>query len=248
MDKCIVEYLKDKKDRTSDLYTWGFKESIPQKQFNITVSGNTCFEKTVSLKDQLRAHLKKNPASEQDVAEYFIKEWGGIKRFSKSNEVVSEFSQWKGTAERPLIFKPKFPSISSWSKWAALVCPEWACIYDARVAYSINAINYLKGGEHKIFPSPEGRNSRLELLDVTTLLLSIKLQQGESNPKHVKEVHFVKEKDAYLKYLDLVGSVSEALWNDRSHIHQVEMLLFSLADKDIYRDLFDKVCQTSGHL
>jgi len=246
MRKLVTSYIKSKMEKIADLHTWDFKVSIPEERLNITIGGTSWLEKTLSLKEQLRTYLNKNTDadSHEKVAKYFITEWGGIKRFSRSKEVVSDFSHWRKTSERPepSSFKPKFTSVSSWSKWASLVCPDWACIYDSRVAYSINAINYLGGGEHKIFPSPDGRNSRIGLLDVSTLLLAMKLKQDDSsNPKNVKAAYFVKEKDAYFEYLKLVGLVSEALWNDSARIHEVEMLLFALADKDVYEDLFTNV-------
>jgi len=242
MDRKIAEYLKSKKDNISTLYMWDFKVSILQEQFGIEVEGTTWFEKTKSLKNKLREYISENPDAQDDVAEYFITKWGGIPTFSKSKEVVSKFSKMQGTQARPTDFKQEFSSISSWSKWASLVCPSWACIYDARVVYSINAINYLGGGEHKIFPTPDGRNTRLGLLDISTLLLGMKIKAGDSNnPKDVEATYFIKKKDAYLKYLDLVVSVSKALWNDSAHIHEVEMLLFALADTDIYNDVFEKV-------
>ncbi len=33
------------------------------------------------------------------------------------------------------------------------------------------------------------------------------------------------------------------LWNDTNHIHEVEMLLFSLADRQIYQDVFDRIAR-----
>lgn len=245
MQTIISSYLENQVGQIENLYTWDFDITIPAKYFNINITGDTWFERTVSLKRELRAYLEKNPDSSERVAHYFIKEWGGIKQFSKANEVITTFTPFQGSTDSPPSFKPNFTSVSSWSKWASLVCPEWACIYDARVAYSINAINYLNGGTHKILPSPDGRNSRLGLLDVSTILLTKKIKEGDSNnPKQVRVAHFVPKQDTYLLYLDILTSVSENLWGDRKHIHEVEMLLFALADQKIYQDLFKKVGRT----
>lgn len=247
MDKQIAEYLDDKITRLEELYKWDFDASIPLDKFGILAEGDNWLQKTISLKSKLRDYISKNPSERNEVAKYFITEWGGIRRFSRPNEVVNDFSCLQGSNEKPTNFKQKFKSVSSWSKWASLVCPDWACIYDARVAYSINAINYLGGGQHKIFPTPDGRNTRIGLLNVSTLLLEMKIKTGDSSdPKFVKNAHFVKEKDAYIKYLDLVSSVSRRLWNNISHIHDVEMLLFALADTTIYNDVYKKVCDRNG--
>lgn len=242
----IANYLNGKKDQVAKLYAWKFNEAIPLERFKITVAGNSWYDKTISLKQQLRRYLTENPDSHGHVADYFIKGWGGIKGFRKSAEVVKSFSHLQGKDQRPAAFNPDFESVSSWSKWAALVCPNWACIYDARVAYSINAINYLNGGDGKIYPAPPGRNTRLQLVDVVTLLLMKKLtKDSSSDPKDIALAHFIEEKNVYVEYLDLVTSVSEKIWGDRSKFHDVEMLLFSLADKEIYSDLFTKVCQAN---
>lgn len=244
MDKKIAKYLKDKKDQLLELYTWDFDPAIPQKKFGISIEGASWLEKTRSLRRKLREYIAANPDSQVEVAEYFIKDWGGMEQFSESRDVVNHFLKWRGTLTMPEGFKPKFTSISSWSKWAALVCPDWACVYDARVAYSINAINYLGDGDQKIYPMPAQKSSRTALLDidVSTLLLQKMLKNpSNNNPKNIKAAYFVAEGDVYRQYLNLLVSVSEILWNDREHIHEVEMLLFTLADTEIYSDLFVKV-------
>jgi hypothetical protein len=244
MNNKIANYLRGKKENISALYTWGFDETVPQKKFGVVADGTNWLEKTISLKRGLREYLSNNPEAQVDVAHYFITEWGGIKRFSKSKETVEDFSKWQGSQTRPADFKPKYASVSSWSKWLSLMYPSWACIYDSRVAYSINAINYLDGGEQKIFPVPEGRNTRLNIMDISTLLLKQKLKKGcGSNPKDIKKAHFINERDAYLDYLDLMVTVSKELWGDETHIHEVEMLLFALADTVIYEDVLAKACE-----
>lgn len=239
MDKLISEYLASRKSSISTIYTWKFVESIPLNLFGVSVTGSTWYEKTISLKQSLRIYIRGKRDDQEKVAQYFIKDWGGIKRFSKSKEVVGQFNTLAETSAMPANFKPKFSSVSSWSKWASLVCPAWACIYDARVAYSINAINLLNGGGHKIFPTPDGRNTRLSLIDVSTLLLSTKISPiDSSNPKDIEKKYFVPKEDAYIQYVNIVKAVSNSLWGDYGHIHEVEMLLFALADTDIYEDVF----------
>ena len=248
MDEQIADFLKERKDKLSELYQWNFDTTIPQEKFNITLSGKTWLEKTTELKTLLCENIKNSNNSHEleTIAVYFIKEWGGIKRFSKAREVVEQFKNISGTESTPDGFKPKFQSISSWSKWASLVCPKWACIYDARVAYSINGINFIKGGKHKIFPIPEGRNSRLNILDVSTLLLSIKIRNNDKgDPKTLRKNHFVEESSAYTEYLSILRGVSHKLWEDHEHIHEVEMLLFALADTDVYEEIFNAVKQAS---
>lgn len=92
---------------------------------------------------------------------------------------------------------------------------------------------------------PEGRNTRLKMLDINTLLLGSRLKSGESSePKHLRKAHFLPEEPVYPTYLTLLRNVSNILWNDADHIHEVEMLLFSLADRDIYQDVFRQLSKS----
>lgn len=244
MDSHVDRYLKDKKDDLPALYNWTFDQTFASAQFGSTFIGQNAFDRTLELKAGLRALVNSSTCDIEDgrVATYFTKVWGGITRFSKVDETLGLFSSLKGIAEIPVGFQPRFQQISSWSKWASIVCPDWACIYDARVAYSLNAITYLMGAEHPIFPMPEGRNTRLKMLDVTTLLLGERLLSGESSdPKDLRKKHFFSERAAYPRYVSLVRNVSIELWGNPHHIHEVEMLLFSLADGQIYQDVFDRL-------
>ena len=246
MEKAVAEFLREKKDDLPSLYDWAFDDHFATTEFGIAFTGKTSFDRTLELKAGLR-YLVLSTRCEAEhgrVATYFIKVWGGITRFSKVRETLELFSPHKGSPAVPAGFKPSFKLISSWSKWASIVCPDWACIYDARVAYSLNAINYLTGAAYPIFPMPEGRNTRLKMLDVTTLLLGERLLQGESSdPKSMREKHFVPEQDAYLRYLSIVRKVSKDLWGDEKHIHEVEMLLFALADGEIYQEVFNRLAK-----
>lgn len=244
MEECVAQYLSDKKDCLPSLYTWKFTSSIATERFGISFSGQTLFDKVMELKKSLRQQVASSTCTvrQGEIATYFIKEWGGIRRFTKVDETLARFSELKGSPIAPQRLKIPFQGVSSWSKWASIVCPDWACIYDARVAYSLNAINYLAGANQPIFPTPPGQNSRLKMLDITTLLLSQRLQKGESSdPDKMRIKHFIPKPDTYLQYLALLRGVSTALWEDPGRIHEVEMLLFSLADGEIYSDVFERL-------
>jgi len=249
MENAIADYLRNKKDLLPSLYDWKFDDARAAELFEISFEGRDWFQKTLELKEGLRSRVRSTACAtvHGDVATYFIKKWGGITRFSKVAETLELFAQYQGEKVIPLDFKPPFERISSWSKWASIVCSDWACIYDTRVAYSLNAINYLQGIGHPIFPMPDGRNTRLRMLDITTLLLNERLQSDESSdPKSLKARHFLPDHDAYVTYLKLAQGVSMQLWNDTEHIHEVEMLLFSLADGQIYQDVFDRIAHSSN--
>lgn len=253
MHKLVAEYLCPWKDKLPTLYDWDFDLGRATSEFGLSFGGSTSFERTLELKSGLRQLVRGTdcPIEHGRVATYFVKVWGGITRFSKVDETLALFSHIKGSTAPPVVYNPPFKMISSWSKWASIVCPDWACIYDARVAYSLNAINFLAGAKHPIFPMPEGRNSRLKMLDVSTLLLSEKLGHpqlhvhGASDPKTIRRNHFIPEHSTYAAYVSLVSKVSQDLWADSNHIHEVEMLLFSLADTGIYADVFNRLSNSA---
>ena len=246
MHKEIAEFLGSHKESLEKIYTWDFAEKIPKEQFGIIAEGDTWLARNLDLKTKLANRIADNHNMDEltRIADYYIKNWGGIRRFTRASEIVEQFREISGTKNPPENFEFPFDSISSWSKWASLICPNWACIYDARVAYSINVINYLTGAKYKIFPIPNGRNTRLGMLDVKTLLLSAKIEvEDNSEPAALRRKYFISEKDVYRAYLKIVQEVSKQLWTDESHIHEVEMLLFAIADSVAYESLFNSLAQ-----
>ncbi len=239
----IAEYLLKYRGRIDELYRWPFKEEIPSREFGFSFSGKTALQKTIELKRQISeaARDAHSEAEKERLAIYFIKDWGGIANIRDVREIVSRFN--------PVAFSEAlckadfgFEKISSWSKWLSVVCPKWACIYDTRVAYSLNAINYISGSKHKIFPMPDGRNSRINILDVTTLLLSRKLSAADSSePKTIRKSHFLSEPATYETYTEVIHNVHSLLWDSSQSCQFSEMLLFSLADTHIYEDLLGVV-------
>lgn len=239
----VAEYLSKFKDHIDELYAWPFDESIPMTQFGFQFSGNTPFKKALELKKQVSDAAKSATSydEKEKLAAYFIKIWGGIAKISDIRKIVLRFDQVAFT-ETMCNADFSFKNISSWSKWISVVCPKWACIYDTRVAYSLNAINYISGAKHKIFPMPDGRNTQINILDVTTLLLSKKLSATDSSkPKTIRESHFISESLAYKSYIEVIHQISTLLWGSSVPCQFAEMLLFSIADSHIYEDLFASV-------
>lgn len=100
----LAEYLSPHKEKLAQHYAWKFNEKIPSDHFGFTFSGSTPFERSLELKRQLSeaALSAKQIEKRQDLANYSIKEWGGIRRFSKAREVVEDFGPLAG-GPRPAI-------------------------------------------------------------------------------------------------------------------------------------------------
>lgn len=241
----IAQYLVPFKDDLQKHYSWPFDVNIPKSKFGFNFTGKNMFANTLQLKSQLQnAAIRARDNEELKLlADYFIKEWGGHKNNFDILNLIETHKKISFSRDVPSNFDFEFKNISEWSKWLCIVCPAWAVIYDARVIYSINAINYLTGSKYKIFPMPEIRNQKINFLDISTLILNDRLSSTDSaDPRFATDYHFVDKKIAYVQYADLIKKVGSQLYGKRSAGHiDAEMLLFSLADRQIFEDVFLKV-------
>jgi hypothetical protein len=158
MENYLSQFIESLKDDLASHYCWKFDEKVPSERFDIDVQGNNWLEKTLSLKCQLNARLKEYRTDRTElrrIANYFIQEWGGINRFDSAEDVIDAFEDIMDSETIPLPpYKFAFDGVTSWSKWLTLACPAWACIYDARVTYTLNVLNYVNGEPVRNFVCP----------------------------------------------------------------------------------------------
>lgn len=214
-----------------------------------SAKSNDSFSPTLKLRKTIPFKIKSSaPNMQVEIAKWIVKEWGGIpigeeKNFKKCIETALEEHR-KGA-----MFT--FERIASWSKFLAFMYPTQYAIYDARVVYSLNWI-LLNAGENKFFPVLEGRNSVMGLLDYKLqLLLTIhdkndivkKLEARKGNKTHFlsgleKDVFYDKS-EAFSKYCDLLCKIAIKIYpkGDQHALTKVEMILFSIADRDIAVDV-----------
>lgn len=242
MKEIVTGYLKNYTGSLLALYNWSPDEKILADRFGIDISRcDSVLDKNVLLKSELTKIIRNNPSKENkiNIANYIIKDWGGIRRFGRAEEVVTRFQEIEFSRNIPDI-QFDFQGISSWSKYLSIIAPDWACIYDARVAYSLNVINYISGSKHPIFPGPSGRNSKINLLDIESLLLAAKIQEpGADSPRDIKRKHYISEDEVYKFYIKLIHGVHNELWDTSDPIQYTEMLLFAIADSYAYKDLLN---------
>lgn len=246
MKDTATAYLRNYTGQLSDLYKWNPDERILNDRFGINTSKcTTALEKNVYLKGELTKIVQNNGSKENklNIANYIIKDWGGIRRFDKGEEVVNNFQQIEFSRTMPN-HQFDYKGISSWSKYLSIIAPNWACIYDARVAYTLNVINYISGSNHRIFPVPSGRNSRIRLLDIETLLLAKKIRGSDiDSPRGIKRKYYINESEVYRIYIELVSELHSVLWKSTDPIQYTEMLLFAISDNIAYQDLL-KFCRS----
>jgi len=94
---------------------------------------------------ELRSYLSGAWGSGSDTARtamvvWYIKKWGGISRL-KDKHIASY-----AAAGPPSIDVKNFDKIASWSKALAMMQPTQFAIYDARVAFALNAIQAVRLG------------------------------------------------------------------------------------------------------
>lgn len=259
----IVEYLKKHKDNIHNLYTWnaqteklvdfGILTDIEHyKLNNVEPYISRPYEKEIILKKKVNQKLLYSFKNDKEtffkLCLWIIKDWGGIKS--------AQDEQTKKLIERFLEeAEPSFKRIASSSKVGSYMYPEKNIIYDSRVAYSLNWIILSQNAGNIFFPIPEGRNSRMTAFDMNVLLRlrNIELYKIDNFKKLSKknfisttdkEIYMPKNK-AYSELNKLIKKISYKLWeNDiekQKNLFYTEMLLFSIADKEIYKDITDRL-------
>jgi hypothetical protein len=236
-------YVKPPPDCIAQLIESAEKSAKSNDSFSPTLK----LRKTIPFK--LKSSLKSSaPNMPVEIAKWIVKEWGGIpigeeKNFKKCIETALE-EHSKGA-----MFK--FERIASWSKFLAFMYPKEYAIYDARVVYSLNWI-LLSAGADKFFPVLEGRNSVMGLLDYKLQLLLTNHKKNEIvnklEARKGNKTHFLSglEKDvfydksiAFSEYCCLLREIAEKIYpkKDPHALTKVEMILFSIADRDIAVDV-----------
>jgi hypothetical protein len=256
LDK-IVGFLKQYKDDLNKLYTWNAKidrlvelNVLTELEFR-ELSEKVSFDREIILKQKINTKLKEFYKSDKkqfdSLCLWIIKDWGGILTAKDSNtiELISEFLRSE---------KPSYKRIASSSKVGAYMYPDKYIIYDSRVAYSLNWIILSKNAGEFFFPIPSGRNSKMMAFDMNVL---IRLKNIDHySPSDVSEMdkkqyvsqkdksQYIPENEAYMELNKLVKEISAKLWNDenaKKMLYYTEMLLFSIADREIYMDITNKL-------
>ena len=248
----IVNYLSKYKEKLENQYKWKFKieynEEIwlgHQEKVEAIAAEKNSFTRELKLK-KLINEIFNNAKAEQHKAlmNWIVKEWGGIKTSDKLAFDKKHFEANKKNL--------KFDRIASYSKIAAFMYPEECIIYDSRVAYSLNWILLAEEASTSFFPIPEGRNSKMMAFDMNTLI-HIKNKEkfaviGDVPTKHISSTDadiFIDKDKAYQELNKLIKEVNKQLWHDhperQQYLYYTEMLLFSIADNIVFKDIVNRL-------
>lgn len=252
----IVGYLLPLKETLHQLYNWNAKidrlvefKIIDIEQLN-SWNRLSNYEKELNIKHTLNEYFKVANSERfvdskfDEVCYWIIKDWGGINlNEDKVKPLVDEFLTKKDWG---------FDKIASISKVASFFFPEEFIIYDSRVAYSLNWIILKTDAGNKYFPIPEGRNSKMTSFDMNTLI-HIKYATNYFTDDHQEllgknkfiskrdQIIYFDKQEAYKRLNRLIKEISKKLWDGdlekTQKLFYTEMLLFSIADKDIFQDI-----------
>ncbi len=254
----IVNYLNKYKSDLPNLYKWNAKidrlvelETLTQKQVEEINKIKRPYEKELQLKkivgQKLNETLKTNKILFDKLCLWVIKDWGGILT-ANDNDTIKLIDNFLKQDN------PEFNRIASSSKVGAYLFPEKNIIYDSRVAYSLNWIILSENAGQQYFPIPEGRNSKMSAFDLNVLIRlknisiyqpsDITLLDNRLFIKNLDKQLFIDKKIAYFELNKLVKQINQKLWqgdNEKErNLFFTEMLLFSIADKEVFVDITKK--------
>lgn len=259
----IIDYLKKYKHNIHNLYTWNanteklvdfgiLTDEEHYKLNNVEPYSSRPYEKEIILKKKINQKLLDSYTNDKEfffkLCLWVIKDWGGIKtaKDEQTKELIEVFLSETS---------PSFKRIASSSKVGSFMYPEKNIIYDSRVAYSLNWIIFSKNAGDIFFPIPEGRNSKMTAFDMNVLIRlknieSYKVDNLEEldNKKFINSIdkkNYIPKNIAYTELNKLIKEISYKLWEGdiekQKNLYYTEMLLFSIADREIYKDITDRL-------
>ena len=254
----IANYLEKFKFALPDLYKWNANISRLVELDVLTneqvekLNQLTPYLKEIQLKKIVGKKLNESYTNNSELFDklsiWIIKDWGGIKtsNISDTIQLINRFIKTE---------KPDFKRIASSSKVGSYLYPHKNIIYDSRVAYSLNWIILSQNAGSHYFPIPEGRNSKMKAFDLNVLIRLKNISNYQvsdinelNNRLFIKQSDsnlFISEKNAYDELKKLILQVHRILWkNDLEKIENLyytEMLLFAIADREIYVDITSNI-------
>ena len=201
----------------SDRYTWPKKGAFPEFD-DISLEGSN-YEKNIQLKQVSRNIFLAN-VDTLKLAKYFVSDWGGVR--SNRDKTLNKYISWINEGKYP----DTIGGIASYSKLYSFYDPDMYAIYDARVAVSLNMIQFIADKPCLFFPYLKGRNRKIEAIRVhphlsKKTLLSIGFQE-------------IKSCDVYRKYNTVLLNLLQGM-PKYYNLYHLEMSLF--ADAEILADI-----------
>lgn len=270
--RAVADYLSVHRSKLNGFH-WRIEASCGQEGVRrellscMSVEGG--FAETMQLRQavaarareiQAQAELPRRMEDLADLARFVISDWGSLNgNLQKTIDRYAErftgihipFDIIRSAAELQAAVPPRkrrglfsFSGVASWSKWLSFVWNDWALIYDARIAFALDAIHFNCKVDAPVFPVPVGRNPLLANFDAQSSAafawvawsVGANLSASETRSRLVNAV--APEKEAYGYYLAVMAEAYQLLWpsfESRPLVH-TEMLLFMISIEDIADD------------
>lgn len=192
-------------------YRWKLKPEHVEQAFGLALPADSFYAMTRAVKRGLADQWQTMPHRRLALADYAVREFGGVR--TNAPATLQSYVDIISQGRVPETVK----GIASWSKVAAFSDPQAHAIFDARVAFSLNALQWLAGqAPCWWFPQLPGRN---KLLTATwPLLKAQRVKQG-----------WLRQADdvVYGNYLASLRTVAQELG---AEIDDIEMILFAKAE------------------
>jgi hypothetical protein len=276
----VAAYLEPLRDALKN-YRWEMGKGVPEAAQKlglprIDIKGGLAATHALRADVAHKARqLHDLPASERgaslkDLCRFVIKTWGALigNKDETIAKYVATFTSGKigdfcsvtslERLQKQTNCSFPFDGISSWSKWLNFVWNDWALIYDARIAFALNAIHFMSGVDARAFPVPTGRDRLLSTIDTQTMaaLGYLKLKANKlpglvvepASPKADKKTlkalsewlkeGVIEEPNTYAYYLAVMARVREVMGGEGPHaLVECEMLLYYVSNKWVVHDL-----------
>jgi hypothetical protein len=236
----VIQRLKEYVEEVDLTARFDYSFEISQAIFsdserNLLLSDSNPFQQNIRLKWLLKDKYQKN--SDDTMLDFWIiNQWGGIRSFKPTPKNIDKIRQFKKQLNLRKLTLDSFYTISSLSKIASFIDPDKFVIYDSRVIYALNwlILKYENRSviAEKYFPMPSGRNKIIVDFDMNTVLNLSHLAEYSMN----KNLYY-PEQLAYFKFCDFVETATSKVYGNTSKPFELEMLLFTLADSEIFEDL-----------
>lgn len=242
--KNVVEKLKNYKERIiiKDKFTYSFDFSSPiftELERNLISSAENAFEQNIKLKNLLSEKYK-TTNNHNEIDFWIINSWGGIRGFKNIQKNKDKINNFKNQINEEKLTLEMFETISSLSKISSFINPEKFSIYDSRVVYTLNWLILTCENKEKLnfkyFPIPTSRNKILQDFDLNTILNLFHFNEYEKGNK----IYLDKQK-AYFEYCKFINCNVEEIFGKGAKPYELEMLLFLLADNDVFKEITQKI-------
>lgn len=248
--KNVIEKLKEFSKQIDLKKRFDFNFDINDKIFSsveteqLSIDKNP-YDQNVRLKWILNEKYKTN--TEQNYIDFWIvNNWGGIRGFKPNERNIEKVRRFKKQLEKRKLSLDCFSTISSLSKISSFIDPENFVIYDSRVIYTLNWLiltcENQNGFKEQYFPMPSGRNKIIADFDMNTIVNISHISEYVGNTEL-----YVSQQNAYFEFCEFIKTNTELIYGENSKPYELEMLLFTLADKEIFTELKERIKITTGN-